>query len=378
MHEGAEFGEVDVVNATIGGFLDMRSSKFNGEVLLSGAKIGVRLYMQGSKFIGKLNMDSIQVENDLFMDGKAEFGELCLARAKIGSNLVMNGSTFNGKLDMHSLNVAESLSMRNCIVKVSTPCDLRFCEIANNLDLTGSTLASLDLKGSKIHGAFQLATAGPTNIKWQEGAQLDLRNTEVGVLQGFEDSWPELYELGGFTYRRLGGFDVDPIYAAPQGNINWFIQWLKNQRSFSPDSYEHLADVFSSSGYLNKARKILYEGKEHERREAAGRRGYFWWLTMLKWTVGYGYVFRRAGYWALALTLLGWFFLAVSGSSQTNDIGFFYSLDMLLPIIQLRKSHYDIDLCGWVTYYFYFHTLMGYILGTFIIAGISRLTAAKL
>ncbi len=54
-------------------------------------------------------------------------------------------------------------------------------------------------------------------------------------------------------------------------------------------------------------------------------------------------------------------------------LGFFYSLDMLLPIIQLRRRHYEVDLRGIVRYYFYFHQIMGYVLASFLIAGLSGL-----
>jgi hypothetical protein len=47
---------------------------------------------------------------------------------------------------------------------------------------------------------------------------------------------------------------------------------------------------------------------------------------------------------------------------------------MLLPIIQLRKEHSDIDLDGAAQYYFYFHKIMGYVLASFLIAGLSGLT----
>jgi len=54
--------------------------------------------------------------------------------------------------------------------------------------------------------------------------------------------------------------------------------------------------------------------------------------------------------------------------------GIAYSVDMLLPIIKLRERHYDIDLPGWPRYYFYFHKIMGYVLASFLIAGLSGLT----
>lgn len=53
---------------------------------------------------------------------------------------------------------------------------------------------------------------------------------------------------------------------------------------------------------------------------------------------------------------------------------FAYSLDMLLPGVQLDKHHFDIVLDGGVKYYFYFQGLVGVILGSFLIAGLSGLT----
>ena len=55
-------------------------------------------------------------------------------------------------------------------------------------------------------------------------------------------------------------------------------------------------------------------------------------------------------------------------------LAFFYSLDILLPIIRLRGRHYDVDLQGIVRYYFYFHQIMGYVLASFLIAELSGLT----
>jgi len=54
--------------------------------------------------------------------------------------------------------------------------------------------------------------------------------------------------------------------------------------------------------------------------------------------------------------------------------GMAYSIDMLLPIIELDKSHYDISLEGWVRVYFYVHKIFGYVLALFLIAGLSGLT----
>ena len=49
-------------------------------------------------------------------------------------------------------------------------------------------------------------------------------------------------------------------------------------------------------------------------------------------------------------------------------------IDHLLPVVQLIKSHYDIELAGFARYYFYAHKLMGYVLASFLIAGLAGLT----
>ncbi len=59
------------------------------------------------------------------------------------------------------------------------------------------------------------------------------------------------------------------------------------------------------------------------------------------------------------------------GSSER--LGFWYSVDRLLPIVELRKSHYEVDLLPRSRVYFYFHTVMGYVLATFLLAALSGL-----
>ena len=51
-----------------------------------------------------------------------------------------------------------------------------------------------------------------------------------------------------------------------------------------------------------------------------------------------------------------------------------FSMDTLLPIIRLREKNYHIDLRGGLAYYFYFHKIIGYVLASFLIAGLSGLT----
>jgi hypothetical protein len=99
------------------------------------------------------------------------------------------------------------------------------------------------------------------------------------------------------------------------------------------------------------------------------------WLTVLKLVIGYGQYPLLAIFWAMGLVILGSMVLQISGEGLHNRMpfGLAYSFDTLLPIIQLRKKHYDVDLQSWARYYFYWHKIMGYILASFLIAGLSGL-----
>jgi hypothetical protein len=100
------------------------------------------------------------------------------------------------------------------------------------------------------------------------------------------------------------------------------------------------------------------------------------WLTTLNWVIGYGHHIERALGWTIGLVILGAIVLRISGEGPKHGlpVGLSYSFDMLLPVIKLRDAHYQIDLVGWPRYYFYAHKIAGFVLASFLVAGISGLT----
>ena len=113
-------------------------------------------------------------------------------------------------------------------------------------------------------------------------------------------------------------------------------------------------------------------------------------MSLLKWTVGYGLGSRyfRVLWWVGALTLLGGVLLVVVGSDPLAiwPRQFVASLDQLLPIITLDEAH-DTLIFGdssaaspvdpqpyWVLVYFYAHKIAGWVLASFLVAGLSGLT----
>jgi uncharacterized protein YjbI with pentapeptide repeats len=425
LNKGAMFHDVQLSGAIIGDVLDLRGSTFADtldmnslrvgtnlamndgasfhKVQLSGAEIEGEVAMEGSTFRRTLLMTGMEVRGSLFME-EASFTKVDLRGARIEGQVIMVGSTFSDTLDMDGLHVGDTLNLKRAQVTKDEEIHLPFAMIASNLNISESSLSSFNLTGTQVKGEFHLGSNQNSSVKWREGAKLVLRNTEVGSLQDRQDAWPNQLVLDGFTYIRLGGLEGDGASDLNRRDVGWFKEWLAKQQPYSPQPYEQLAGVLRQAGQTQKARDILYESKERERTEVASRLDWFW-LTLLKIFIGYGYrTISCITLWVLVFTGIGTIMLKISKDNPFNPAwrntsaiipqrlytyvprplasfveNYFplisYSFDRFLPIIRLRESHYTkTELQGWLAYYFYFHQLMGFVLASLLFASITGLT----
>ena len=383
MRDGADFADVFLRGARIGGQLSMNGSKFTGkldmdsaeiggdlimrggaefnEVVLRGARIGDQLTMIGSKFTGKLNMDSAEIGGDLIMRGSAEFNEVVLRGARIGDQLTMIGSKFTGTLDMGSTTIGSDLFMRGGAEFADV--DLRgarigdqlgmsgskftgslnidsaeiggslfmrgggefglvtlyFAEIGLNLDISGATFADLDLTGTRIGGELRLGSAIHDPTKWSDGGRLTLRNVDVDALQDHEEAWPTDIELDGLTYNRLGGFAADSETDMLTREGDWFVGWLARDASYSPQPHEQLGHVLRAAGREDVANDVLYAGRRRSYGELQSGP-----VKMLEYfemaIVGFGYRNWYAAGWAALFSLFGAGVLFFSGEGRRHNL----------------------------------------------------------
>ena len=281
-----------------------------------------------------------------------------LLGTKIGGQLNMSGAKVSGTLNLDSATIGSSLFMREGKFDKAISCVL--VQIGKNLDLrSAKKLSDIDLSGTHIKGELIIASPD-TEPTWKDGAQLILRNTTAEVLQETRDAWPQHLDLDGFVYRWLGGLQGTTDVAA-RGS-EWYVSWLAQDEPYTPLPYEQLATVLRRMGYVVEANDVLYASRERAR-ALAYKVGHYWtWAgqSALKYTIGYGYGSRyfRSLCWVLVMVLIGTLFLHKSNQPLVPgqngkppiQICFFYSLDMLLPVIELRKQHYDVDLHGSVRY----------------------------
>jgi uncharacterized protein YjbI with pentapeptide repeats len=400
MREGANYRDVDLRSARIGGQLDLSGSKFSGtvdmdslhvdgnlymrdeaefrRVILRSARLGGQLVLRDSKITGLLNMNALHVEQSLLMSDEAELGDVNLSGARIGGQLDLSGSKVTGALDMDSLQVASDVFLGRG-AEFEGPIYLDFSKAGGNVELAGGLFRdTVDLTGAQIRGELRLGSSQHKPARWWRDVTLILRNANAGALEDLSESWPDKIDLNGFTYRSLGGIGVgekEPMLGRP---VEWFESWLARQEPYTPTPYRQLSAVLRDEGNPDAADEILYASKERER--AQSRFLSYIELTASKWFIGYGYHLFTSVYWALGFLVAGNLALWLSGEGRRISrhynilYGITYSFDLLLPIIRLREKHYQIDLRGWVRYYFYMHRVMGYVLASFLIAGISGLT----
>jgi uncharacterized protein YjbI with pentapeptide repeats len=416
-------GQLDLSNANIGE-LKMYSLDVNGRMLMEEAKFSkfelrgatVRhLYMSGVECKGELILNSLAVKGSLRMDN-ARFSKFKLESATIGGVFDLSGARCNGKegtVNIYGLDLNGDMLMK----KAEFPnVQLRYARIGGRVDISRGRFTSMDLTGSSIKTVLQMGSDDTSKATWSgKSSLLLLRNTLVDAVQAPPNlnPFPKKLDLNGFKYTHLGEGreeereelredDSDMGSRKPE----WFIDyWLEKNRSYSPQPYLQLAGVLRNMGHPVKADAILYAGKERERREIRirskeGKRGEIskWiGLTLLQYTIGYGYRLRYSIYWGSLFFIMG--VLAFAWAYQGNPVTcepvipktyswrpFFsallspdtyaFSLDLLLPVVKLNECHSKIlsKLPDLPRYYFYIHEFVGYFFGTFVLAGLSGIT----
>jgi len=256
-----------------------------------------------------------------------------------------------------------------------------------SVHLLGAKFKDVNATGASVKGVLQIGDTewsrnGPIHrLQWAPHSNLDLSYAKIGVIATplRQDYWPESLVLNEF---HPNGFEFSTLYELTTGQDqsieDWAIAWLSKATKYSPQPYYAMQKSFSDRGDSNAATAIGYAGRDRELKQAwrDGRVSTVAYLLFSKLVIGYGYQIWLSGMWAVGLVIVGAtvFHWTPESRRERMPYGLAYSFDMLLPLIKLREKHYEIDVSGWARYYFYFHKIAGWVLGLFIVAGLSGLT----
>jgi hypothetical protein len=400
------------------GWMVLNAATISGDLRLEGAVIATGLaaddltvngsfILSGTKIDGGLVGAGLHVARGMFLDRGADLGctpvvagqgcdALVLRNATIEGQLGITGATLRGNMQANSLKVRNHLQLRDTALAhpAGTRVNLSNARIDGDLDLTNAALQQVTLANAVIGGDLQLSTDQRPPPRWAPNAQLSLRNAHAAAVQGGLEpdhhAWPPVLEFQGFVYDRLGGgsFDaLDPMMSRPTTEL---VGWLARDRSFTRQPYQQLASVFTAAGDPNRATDILFAARYREELLdwEAGATWDALGLAALRVTIGYGlgYKFFRVLWWVLGFCLLGTLVLLCCRAGRAKGVLWCFgaSLDQLIPFATLSPEFAPFfddprreRLAGWQVAFFALQSLVGFVLGGFVGAGLGGLTQAN-
>lgn len=367
-----------------------------GPIDLKWARIGGQLNIATAHLDDLLDLEAAHIQQYLFLrdgpgrDGGSDrhashFSRIRLTDAKVDGTVYARGSIFSGALEWNGLS-AGYIWLRSSTFKENvSACGVT---VQRDIDLSASHFEKgVDFTSSQIGGALDLGCAEIGGPSWEAGARLTLRDVSVSVLRDRSPAdsswgiypWPPSIQFDNFNYSRLGAHTIalrEEIAISDQ-DAEWYKKWLGPKARVS--SYRKLASVLSAQGRQNVADKILYEASEEARRSSTGIRKVG--LTLFKVLVGYGigYGYWLSILWAILLSALGagvFYRYSLATHTLEGENIWLFSLDQLLPVIKLdaRSDKIAGSITGGYLLYLALHRTLGFILSSFVVAGLSGIT----
>ncbi|MEM7425334.1 MAG: hypothetical protein AAF441_04525 [Pseudomonadota bacterium] len=384
--DGSRFAKaINARNLAVAVDLRMRRAQLPS-LLLRGAHLGGSLTLSGIKISQSFSARSAKIDHAVLLDGGARLNFADLSNAEIGRQISFKRSQVTGKLVAHGMSVKGDVLMNGAAVFNTV--NLQSSTIGDGLAVdTARVSGLLDITNAKINGelTLNLGDQPPGDVAWGPGASFILQNTTIGALNDSRTAWfykdrPNNFiplDLKGFTYATLGGIGEGNSENMAQREVDWHLGWLQAQTNtenlFTPQPYQQLAKVVGELGFASKRDEILYAMRDSERTSnniSAGRKT---WLTMQWLVIGYGYENLRALVPFGLLVLFGvWAGRFAESTRKISPLKrFWFSLDRALPFVELGLANDIEPPKNWVGSYYYIHAILGFILASFLFAGLT-------
>jgi hypothetical protein len=255
--------------------------------------------------------------------------------------------------DLHAMRLRASGRVNLAGARIPRQLNLAFARLSNP---GGQALRA----SSCVVGELWLRDAAPI-----EGS-VNLRGAQLDLLHVPPEVWPDRVRLDGLSYRVLTPH-------LPAGQRLPLLE--RDELGYLPFPYEQLTTAYRTAGDDAAARAVQL-AKLRRHRRTLPRYARLWGYVQDA-AVGYGFRPMRAAGWLLLLLCTGTLAFALhrppalkpSEAPEFNP--FFYTLDLLLPIIDFGQEGAYAPR-GWYQWLSYVLVATGWVLATTIAAGVTR------
>ena len=385
-----------------------------GQVNFSNAKICGTLDCNGGEFINKgkdrpvnkgenvaLNLDFIKVDDSIMLSNNfhAE-GQVNLLGAEIGGQLNCVAGRFINPVGIAF--VAEGARIGGSVFLCGSDYkggESRETASENNIRIEGKVL----LNGIEVKKCFLWC-----KVDSPEKVSLDLQHATIGSLWDEKESWPKKDKLflHGLIYHEISD------KASKDSKVRK--EWLCKQPKYMPQPYEQLAEVLKRGGHGEEARKVLIAKEDDKLTYNIMGKCAGFWHRMYGLSLDYGYYTWKPLKWGIFIIIFGAIFFwackglltptkvetYASGNSNTKKVkvsddyptfqALAYSADVFIPVIDLQQAKHwipnankgrELYRCKWFTiasgglllFWQWMQTLLGWVLTTMLIFGLTRL-----
>ncbi|GAB2833102.1 membrane-associated oxidoreductase [Actinocorallia aurea] len=365
--------ELDAATVQVGGVLRLSGcrilrvrlggARLAGAVFLDGARIGVERETWGARVLqldhasvgGSVIATDAEIHGETRLTGLVVAGTVHLSR----SRLCDPGGT---ALNAETVTVGSRLSAGGMQAEGMT--DLRGLRGAVLVDLRGAALRHPE--GTCLRASSWTVEELLLDEETSITGELVLRRSRIGVIHAPPEVWPDVVRLDGLSYTALNPRSAVAAWLGVLG---------RDADGQVPSSYEQLSAAYARAGDDVAARTVRLA------RERRRRSSLVWYARM--WghlqdaTVGYGYRPARAAIWLAALLAIG---TTVYGLRHPAPLKpgeapefspFFYTLDLLLPVVGLGQEAAFRPVSGYQTLA-HLLILAGWVLATTIVAALTR------
>lgn len=274
---------------------------------------------------------------------------------------------------------------------------------SGSLAIMDSEIETLNLFSSKINGNFLyswnsediLKQAGIDNIVLEEkqdsSKNADYINQILYVVHSkfgsmsLNDSRLREITISGVDitndvsfYSGQPKYEMVTLFGTKFGSL--FSRWPEDVEhdleflgiaNYTKENYIQFSEAYRIVGLDTEADKIMIEAYNRESENLTKTRKAFYILW--HYLTGYGYKLEYALWWSIGIVTFGscvayWF---TRKKLKKNRLFIWYSLDMFLPVIRLSNRHDKVTFASsFARNYFLFHKIIGFIVMSYLIAGI--------